>query len=568
MYQEKNESLLTPRLMSNKYTRREMLALTGQALAAGALGSRFCLAAEEESPTEDQAEGRFGAVAGHAMAAKIGREVLTNGGNAVDAAVAAALTACVVTPTRCGIGGYGGHLTLALAGGRKVTSIDFNTMAPAAARQDMYPLDEQGEVKERVNFHGWLAAGVPGILAGLQLALHRYGTRSFRELAQPAIELARNGFTVTEGFARSIRGALARFRNDPGSAKLYLIDGEPPKAGDLHRNPELADLLATLAKRNSVDSFYRGDIAQRVAEAFQKNGGLVTAKDMAAYKAREMKPLQMKWKNCAVHTAPLTAGGLTVLEALSILKALGWDGLHPSPAAAHAWLEALRVAWHDRLRWLGDPEKVKVPVSRLLSSQYARETATKIKAAVNAARPLDIEGHDVLEEEGTVNISSVDRRGNMVAMTLTHGGTFGAQITVDGLGLTLGHGMSRFRPQPGHPNAPGPGKRPLNNMCPSVVLRDGKPVLALGGAGGLRIPNGIYAVLTHCLERGEPMTEAVAAPRLHCTGTLEVTVERSWPKAEADYLAQIGFAVRNGTVAHISAVSFNPQTGECRGVMR
>jgi gamma-glutamyltranspeptidase/glutathione hydrolase len=288
---------------------------------------------------------------------------------------------------------------------------------------------------------------------------------------------------------------------------------------------------------------------------------------MAAYQAREVKPLQLKWKNCVVYTAPLTAGGLTVLEALSILKALDWDGLPPSPAAAHAWLEALRVSWHDRLGLLGDPEKVKVPVTKLLSTPYAREVAARIQTAVNARRPLDLKTGN-FSEEGTVTISSVDRRGNMVALTLTHGGTFGAQVTVDGLGLTLGHGMSRFQPQPGHPNSPGPGKRPLNNMSPSVVLRDGKPVLAVGGRGGVRVPNGVLRVLTHYLLRGASMEEAVAAPRLQSTGTLEVTVERSWPKAEADYLKQIGYVVGTGPNAHISAVSFNPKTGECRGVMR
>ena len=549
--------------MGRKFTRRAMLRMTGQASLASLSGTRFCLAAQTGSLSATP----IGFVVGQTTGAEVGTQVLANGGNAVDAAVAAALAACVASPNNCGIGGYGGHMTLALAGGRKVTSIDFNTMAPAAAHEGMYPLDDKGEVKGRVNFHGWLAAGVPGTLAGLQLAMDRYGTRPFRELVQPAIELARNGFTVTPSFAAVIRSALPRFRNDPGSAKAYLTNGEPPKPGDVFRNPMLAEMLTALAARNSVDSFYRGDIAQRIAEGFQKNGGLVTVKDLAAYQAREVKPLQLKWKNCVVHTAPLTAGGLTTLEALAILKALGWERSTTSLAASHSRLEALRVAWRDRLELLGDPEKVKVPIARLLSERYAREVAARIRTAVEARKPLDLPVEKT-EEPGTVNLCSVDRRGNLVAVTLTQGGTFGAQVTVDGLGLTLGHGMSRFRPQPGHPNSPGPGKRPLHNMCPSVVLRDGKPVLGVGGAGGVRVPNGVFDVLTRYVFQGASIEEAVAAPRLICNATLDVTVERGWPKVEADYLNQIGFKIQTGGSAHISAVSFNPASSECRSVMR
>ncbi len=172
-------------------------------------------------------------------------------------------------------------MTLALKGGKKITSIDFNTMAPAAASADMYPLDDKDQVQGRKNFFGWLAVGVPGTLAGLQLALERYGTRSFREVVQPAIEAAENGVVITELLQRAIRSSLPRFRNDPGSFKLYLKDGQPLPVGERLRNPDLANLLRTLAERNSVDSFYRGDIAQRLADEFKKNGGMVTAKDFA-----------------------------------------------------------------------------------------------------------------------------------------------------------------------------------------------------------------------------------------------------------------------------------------------
>jgi gamma-glutamyltranspeptidase/glutathione hydrolase len=227
----------------------------------------------------------------------------------------------------------------------------------------------------------------------------------------------------------------------------------------------------------------------------------------------------------------------------------------------------LRLAWRDRLELLGDPDKVKVSVTRLLSADYARECAEKISATVKAKKPLPLQ-IQFPTHDGTVNQSCVDRRGNMVALTLTHGSTFGAQVAVEGLGLTLGHGMSRFNPRPGHPNSPGPGKRPLHNMCPSVVLRDGKPILAVGGAGGVRIPNSLFEVLTNFVVRGLPMERAIDAPRLHCTGLTEVDVEKGWPGADADYLRQIGFKVKTGISALVSAVTFDPTNGEGRAAVR
>jgi len=543
--------------MQKKLSRRQMLRLTGQAVAVGALGASCSLAAARKQAAREQR----GLVVGDPVGAQVGERVLAEGGNAIDAAIAAALATCITAPSRCGVGGYGGHMIIALAGGRKITSIDFNSTAPAAARADMYSFDAKGEVTGRANFHGWLAVGVPGTMAGFQLALDRYGTRSLRELVQPAIAFARDGFTISSGQAAAIRSTAQRFRNDPGSAKLYLKNGEPLKAGETARNPDLARLLTRLAEKNSVAPFYRGDIAQRISDAIQKNGGLVTAKDLADYQAREVEPFRLKWNEFDIFTAPLTAGGLTVLEELSILKALRWEQSPSGPASAHARLEVLRVAWKDRLELLGDPEKVQVPVGRLLSTDYARSAAERIEAAVKAKQPLPLQMEKPLQD-GTTNISSVDRNGNLVAVTFTHGGGFGAQVTVDGLGLTLGHGLSRFNPRPGHPNSVAARKRPLHNMCPSVVFRDGRPILAVGAAGGVKIPNTIFDILTQFVVRGSSIEEAIAAPRMHTTGTLDLTMERAWPQPEQDYLKQIGFKVATGSGAHASGVSFNPRTGE------
>src|SRR5205807_4453211 len=233
-----------------------------------------------------------------------------------------------------------------------------------------------------INEHGWLSAGVPGTLAGLQLALDRYGTRSFRELVAPAIRLAEEGFPVSEGLARGIRAVAKQLRQDPASAKLLLKEREPLQAGDRFRNPDLARLLETLARKDSVEAFYRGEVARQIAAGFQQHGGLGTAKDMAAYQAREVEPLELKRGNFTIRTAPLTAGGLTVLEALSILQSFSWDKRPSTSASTHALIEALRAAWHDRLQLLGDPDQAAMPVERLLSKEYTLNLAGKIEAAI------------------------------------------------------------------------------------------------------------------------------------------------------------------------------------------
>jgi gamma-glutamyltranspeptidase/glutathione hydrolase len=549
--------------MGKQYSRREMLRETGAAVLISALGAPFCFSANKNFP-----RWKYGAVVGENTGMLAAEKILAAGGNAVDAAVAAALAACVAAPSRSGLGGYGGHMIIAPAHGKKIVCIDFNTVAPAAARRDMFPLDEKGAVKNRANFFGWQAMGVPGVPAGLELALKKYGTRTFRQVAGPAIEVAGEGFAINRALAGTLKGAAARFAKDPASARLYLKDGAALKQGDILRNPDLAEMLSLFARENSVESFYRGAIARKIAEAIQKNGGLLTTDDLASYRAREVEPLQLKLRDFTVLTPPLTSGGLTVLQALSFLKALEWKPGGPAGPTAHARLEALRLAWKDRLELFGDPEQTTVPVERLLSASYASEQAEKIRAAVTEQKPINT-GLARHLDEGTNNLCAVDRTGNMVAVTLTHGGGFGAQVTVDGLGLTLGHGMSRFDPRPDHPNAPGPRKRPVHNMCPSILLRGGIPVMALGAAGGVRIPNSLFDLLTNYIFFGASMDEAIAAPRLQSTGTLDVAIEPSWPKESAAYLKQIGFKVQTWESSSVvSAVSFDPKTKRCRGALR
>jgi gamma-glutamyltranspeptidase/glutathione hydrolase len=536
--------------MSDSYDRREILQLAGAAVLGGVLGGTGTGRADVQREIIP-----YGCVVGQPEGARAGNEVLDGGGNAVDAITAAALVAGVVAIQQCGIGGYGGHMVIALPGGKKVTAIDFNSAAPAAARPDMFPLDDKGAVKGKVNAHGWLAAGVPGTLAGIQLALDRHGTRPFSRLVQPAIRHARQGFPVSQKLAKVVHNNRALLGRDAGSARLLLPGGQPLRRGSTFRNPDLADLLQTLAERKSVESFYRGDIGRRIAAAFQKNGGLVTAADMAAYRAREVVPLELSWRGYSIYTAPLTAGGATILQALLVLKELGWDRWPAAdPRTTHARLEALRIAWHDRLALLGDPEKVQVPLRRLLSAEYARSTAARVRAAVKQGRPVAAET-DGRRGHGTVHLSAVDANGMMASMTLTHGEAFGARVTVDGLGLILGHGMSRFDPRPGRPNSPGPGKRPLHNMCPTVVLHGAEGDLALGAAGGRKIPNTIFDVLVNYVGRDLSLDKAIKAPRMHTEGGMDLILEASWPEKVVRSLTGMGYRVKKGPGARVSAVT-------------
>jgi len=518
-------------------------------------------------PTARAADAPKGQVTGQAEGAEAGKTVLAAGGNAVDAIVTAALVAGVVAVPGTGIAGYGGHLVIAKPDG-KTFAIDFNSTAPAALKPDTFTVDAKGNVKGDTNTFGWLASGVPGVLAGLQLALDKFGTKTFAESVKPAIRFAKDGFPVSRGFAANVRGAKARLAADPGSAKLFFAKGEPLAEGATYKNPDLGDLLQTLAGRGNVSTFYKGDIADAIAAAFKKNGGLVTADDLAAYKAREVKPLVVEFAGHTVHTPAPSAGGLTVLQALAALGALEWGKFDPTDLlATHTKLEALRVAWNDRLALLGDPDHAKVPIDRLLSEKYAKETAARVRAAVKAKKPLE-GATDGRPSGGTVHLNAIDATGLTAALTFTHGGYFGAQVTIDGLGLVLGHGVSRFDPRPGRANSPAPGKRPLHNMCPTVVTKGGNPVLALGATSGRRIVNAVFDVLAYRLGQALPLAEAVKAPRLHTEGDTAVSLEPGWPARVGEHLNAVGFDVKAGPGASLSAIEREAATGELRTAAR
>jgi gamma-glutamyltranspeptidase/glutathione hydrolase len=280
---------------------------------------------------------------------------------------------------------------------------------------------------------------------------------------------------------------------------------------------------------------------------------LVTAADLAAYQAREVEPLKMSWGDWTIHTAPLTAGGATVIETLLLLQELKWAERDPAAAdTVMSQVEAFRYAWQDRLELFGDG----VALDRVLSPAHIRASGAKIEQAVASKRPLPVRVTS-RPDQGTIHLSAADRQGNFAAWTLTHGGAFGARVTVPGLGLTLGHGMSRFDPHPGHPNGPGPHKRPLHNMCPTIVTKNGKAVFAVGARGGRKIPNAVAEVLLQLVARGASLADAVSAPRLHTEGTLAVNLERTWLAGHLAALKNRGYNANTAASATVSAVGLS-----------
>lgn len=531
--------------MSRALDRRAFLASTAGILIA---------------PQVRGAEPTRSIVTGQTQAAEAGQAMLAAGGNAIDAIVTAALVAGVVAVPLTGIGGYGGHLVVAGRPGNKVQAIDFNCTAPAAITPDFFKADELGQVKGEANTFGWLAVGVPGVLAGLQRALDEFGTKKFAEVVQPAIKIARNGFPVTKAFATAIQNARTRLLNDPGSARLLLSGGEPLKEGATFKNPDLAKMLETLAEAGSVAPFYTGSIADQIAAAFKTHGGLLKASDLAAYKPAVVSPLSLDWNGYTLQTPPPTSGGLTVLQTLATLKALGREG-----TAGPAFVEALRVAWTDRLSLLGDPAFTDVPIKKLLSEAYAQQTAERVRVALRDRKPIEGKS-DGRSATGTIHLNAVDAQGMTAAMTFTHGGYLGAQVTVDGLGLILGHGISRFDPRPGRANSPAPGKRPLHNMCPTIVTRSGVPVIAIGATGGRRIVNAVTNVLAYRLGDNLALEAAVRAPRIHAEGDLTLTSDANYPGSET--LKSVGYKITTGGVGSLHAVERVLPSGEVLAAAR
>jgi len=525
----------------------------------------------------------------HRLASRAGVQMMKAGGNAVDAAVAVGFALAVVHPQAGNLGG-GGFMLVRLADG-KTHFVDYREKAPAAAWANMY-LDAQGNVIEDASIVGYKAIGVPGSVAGMVYAEKKYGRLSLERVTAPAIKLAEEGFALAAEDARDLREdkPLGQF---PESRRIFQQDGNFYKTGDVFKQPDLARTLKRIA--SNPDDFYHGAMAQELAVAMRKGGGLITTEDLAHYEVKEREAVRGTYRGYEIISAPPpSSGGVTLIETLNILE--GYDlaklGGRSSPAT-HLTVEAFRRAFYDRAEFLGDPDFSKIPVAQLIDKRYGaawRESIDPAHASVSKGlrRPaifsqleqyatLHAEPVAVAEPDHTTHYSVVDPDGNAVAVTTTLNDSFGSRVTAEGLGFLLNDEMDDFAAKQGVPNmfgliqgpanAIGPGKRPLSAMAPTIVLKDGKLFLVLGSPGRPRIITTVANILMGVVDYGMNIQEAVNAPRFHHQWLPDVvSVEQGFSPATVKVLERVGHEVKpEDSWSDGECIMIDPRTGDRLG---
>jgi gamma-glutamyltranspeptidase/glutathione hydrolase len=460
-------------------------------------------------------------------ATRIGVEILKAGGNAVDAAVAVGFALAVTHPQAGNLGG-GGFMLVHLSRSNETIAIDYRETAPAAMTRDIF-LNERGEADPRKSRDSALGVGVPGTVAGLALAHQKYGSGKFTlaQLMAPAIALAREGFPVEDDLADSLPRAQPRLARWPSSAKVFLkSDGVALGRGDRLVQADLAASLEAVAT-SGPRAFYEGTIAEKIVASLAANGGIMTRDDLKNYRAVERPVVHGSYRGYEIFSMPPpSSGGVHLVEILNILEGYSLRELGAGSAATlHLMIEAMKPAYADRAEFLGDPDVVQVPVAGLTSKRYA----ATLRAAIDPehARPAQSirAGTPPREGDNTTHFSVVDRDGNAVANTYTLNFSYGLGLVADGTGILLNNELDDFAAKPGVPNAyglvggdanaPGPGKRPLSSMSPTIVLRDGRVFLVTGTPGGSRIITTVLQVILNVIDHRMNIAEAVAAPRIH-----------------------------------------------------
>ena len=514
-------------------------------------------------------------------ATRIGLDILQRGGNAVDAAVAVGFALAVTLPKAGNLGG-GGFMLVHLAardGGKDGNqagdfAVDYREAAPRDTTPDVF-LDENGDADPRKSRDSGLAVGVPGTVAGLALALDRFGSHKFTlaELIAPALALAREGVPVEDDLLDSLLLAQPRLARYPSAARIFLKDdGTPLGAGDRLVQPDLATTLEAIA-RNGARTFYRGPIADEIVAAVRAAGGRMTRGDLETYEPTVREPVRGTYRDYdIVAMPPPSSGGVHLIEMLNVLEGFSPHELAaPTPANLHLMIEAMKLAYADRAEYLGDSDAVDVPVARLISKPYAEELRAGIDR--QKARPaLEIRAGAPPRSSGgnTTHFSIVDRDGNAVANTYSLNFNFGLGLVAGATGIVLNNTLDDFAAKPGVPNAfgltggaanaPGPYKRPLSSMTPTIVLKDGAPAFVTGAPGGSRIITTVLQVLVNAIDFGKPIAEAVAAPRVHDQWLPdEVVVERTLPRETERALMARGHHVRVGpTMGSAHSIAATP----------
>lgn len=514
-------------------------------------------------------------VAQERRAAEIGTDILKRGGNAADAAVAVGFALAVTYPRAGNIGG-GGFMLIHLARNNIDTAIDYRETAPAAATPAMF-LNAQGEPDIEKSRDSALSIGVPGTVAGLALAHAKYGSGKFTlgDLIAPAIALARDGVLVEDDTADSLPRAHDRFARWPSSRDIFLKNGETLAPGDRLAQADLATTLTAIAE-HGPQGFYEGAVAQKLSDAVRAAGGLITVDDLANYRAIERTPVRGTYRGYDILSMPpSSSGGVHLIEMLNILEGYDLAALGRGAQAFHLEIEAMKRAYADRAFYMGDPAMVKMPLAGLMSKKYAATLRALIgdnatpAADIRAGKPADYEG------DNTTHFSVVDSDGNAVSNTYTLNFSYGLGFVAEGTGVLLNNELDDFTAKPGaanayglvgyDPNLPGPNKRPLSSMTPTIVLKDGKPVLVTGSPGGSRIISTVLQVIVNAVDFKMPLDQAVTAPRLHHQWQPDaVYVEQSFAAEILQALAQRGHAIaptRPGTSANSIAVTADGYVG-------
>lgn len=487
-----------------------------------------------------------------AIATRVGADILRQGGNAVDAAVAVGFALAVTLPRAGNLGG-GGFMMVHMADTSETVAIDYRETAPAAAVRDMY-LDDKGEVDKKKARYSHHSVGVPGSVAGMALALEKYGTISLDQALAPAIKLAKDGFAMSRSLAANLEKRRKRFSKWPQTMEVvFKADGSGYQPGELFRQADLATSLTAIAEEGP-SAFYTGAIAEKIVAEMEGNGGLITKADLAAYKAVIRKPVSGSYRGYTIKSMPPpSSGGVHLVQILNILSGYDLRALgHNSAASIHRMSEAMKLAYADRSKHLGDPDYWPVPVKGLTSPKYADQLRGRIN--LDRATPSsDILPGDPAPNESneTTHYSIMDRFGNAVSNTYTINFSFGTGIIARGTGIFLNNEMDDFSAKPGTPNAYGllggeanaveAGKRPLSSMTPTLVLKDGAPVLATGSPGGSRIITTVLQVISNIVDHQMNPAEAVAARRVHHQWLPdEIRIEKGLNRDTVDKLHAMG----------------------------
>jgi gamma-glutamyltranspeptidase/glutathione hydrolase len=507
-------------------------------------------------------------------ASKAALTILNKGGNAIDAAVAAAATLGVTDPFSCGIGG-GGFMVIYLAKDKRVITIDHRETAPASFTPMVFQLDGKAMDFETVVASG-RSVGVPGTVRGWHEALQRYGSMSFKQVLAPAIAVASDGFKVNDNFSQLAEGNVAKFSKFPATAALYLRNGKAVPAGTTLRNPDLAKAYRELAA-GGVKVFYEGKMARAVVDAAQPTGGQVTLADLANYEARLRQPVHSTYRGYDLYGMPLpSSGGVAIAEALNILEGYDLKSM-PREKAEHLYLEASRLAFADRNAYLADPEFIDAPVAGLISKDYAarrRELINPEQASVQAPAgdpypfqndpsvPLRPNANKLLAEGAhTTHLTVSDKEGNIVSYTYTIESWGGSGIVVPGYGFLLNNEMTDFDFSGPHPNVPEAGKRPRSSMSPTLAFKNGKPAFSVGSPGGATIITTVLQTIFNYVDLGMSMPDAVNAPRLSERNGMATDVEPGFAgSAQAKALEKTGqhWEATPEEIGATNALVFNP----------